>query len=311
MAALGNLVYPEMRREGFSERFSLGLIAASAETALLIPPSITMIIYAWMTGTSVVDLFMSGLVIGLVLGLAFAIYTRWVAHRSGITGSGRMGWADRGRALAQAGWALGMPIIIMGGIYSGFLTPTDAAAISVVYAILVEMLVYRSMDLSRLLLVTQRAAVTTAIIFILLAVGGLLSYFITLARVPDTLLLFLDQVGAGWILFLMAVNVVFLIAGMFIDPNSALIILVPPLFPVALQLGIDPVHFGMIVTLNITIGMITPPFGLDLFVASSTLRKPVLTIIKGIWPFVGANLIVLLLVSYVPALSTFMPALLK
>lgn len=311
VAALGRLVYPEMRKEGFSEKFSLGLIAASAETALLIPPSITIIIYAWMTGTSVVDLFMAGLSIGIFLGLAFAIYTWIVARRSGVKGGERMAWPARMRALLDAGWALGMPIIILGGIYSGHLTPTDAAAVSVLYAILVEMVIYRSMNFAGLLAVTQRAAVSTAIIFILLAVGGLISYFITLARVPDTLIAFLNDVGAGPIMFLMAINIAFLIAGMFIDPNSALIILVPPLFPVAQLLGIDPIHFGMIVTLNITIGMITPPFGLDLFVASSTLRKPVLTIINGIWPFVGVNLIVLLLVTYLPGLSTFLPGLLN
>ena len=311
VAALGNLVYPEMRKEGFSEKFSLGLIASAAETALLIPPSITIIIYAWMTGTSVVDLFMAGLAIGIVLGLAFAIYTWWEARRGGIAGAERMGWPARLRALREAVWALGMPVIIMGGIYSGYLTPTDAAAVSVVYAILVEMLVYRSMGLSRLMAVTQRAAVSTAIIFILLAVGGILAYIITLARLPDMLLMLLNDIGANWVLFLMMMNVVFLIAGMFIDPNSALIILVPPLFPVAVSLGIDPVHFGMIVTLNITIGMITPPFGLDLFVASSTLRKPVLTIVQGVWPFVGVNIVVLLLVSYIPSLSTFLPMLLK
>lgn len=311
VAALGNLVYPEMRKEGFSEKFSLGLIASAAETALLIPPSITIIIYAWMTGTSVVDLFMAGLVIGLFLGFAFAVYTWWVARGLPDRNIPRASWAGRWQAVRAAAWALGMPVIIMGGIYSGYLTPTDAAAVSVVYAIFVEVVIYRSMDLSRLMAVTQRAAVSTAIIFILLAVGGILAYFITLARLPDMLLMFLNDIGANWVVFLMMLNVVFLIAGMFIDPNSALIILVPPLYPVAMSLGIDPVHFGMIVTLNITIGMITPPFGLDLFVASSTLRKPVLTIVQGVWPFVGVNLVVLVLVSYVPALSTFLPALLK
>lgn len=311
VAALGNLVYPEMRKEGFSEKFSLGLIASAAETALLIPPSITIIIYAWMTGTSVVDLFMAGLAIGIVLGLAFAIYTWWVARGLKAHARPRASWAERWQAIRAAAWALGMPLIIMGGIYSGYLTPTDAAAVSVVYAILVETLIYRSMGLSRLIAVTQRAAVSTAIIFILLAVGGILAYFITLARLPDMLLMFLNDIGANWVVFLMMLNVVFLIAGMFIDPNSALIILVPPLYPVAVSLGIDPVHFGMIVTLNITIGMITPPFGLDLFVASSTLRKPVLTIVQGVWPFVGVNLVVLVLVSYIPTLSTFLPMLLK
>ena len=137
--------------------------------------------------------------------------------------------------------------------------------------------------------------------------GGVLSFFVTLAQVPNQITDFLALVNAGPITFLLVVNICFLIAGMFIDPNSALLILVPPLFPVALALGIDPIHFGMIVTLNIGMGMITPPFGLDIFVASSTLNRPVMSIIKGVWPFVVANIVVLLIITYVPSISLFIP----
>jgi C4-dicarboxylate transporter DctM subunit len=229
------------------------------------------------------------------------------ARRAGLQGGDRQPWADRLRSLWEAKWALGMPLIILGGIYSGFFTPTEAAAISVVYAIFVEMIVFRDLGWSKLVEVTEESAVATAIIFVLLAVGGLLSFFVTLAQVPDQITAFLDTVDAGPIAFLLVVNVCFLVAGMFIDPNSALLILVPPLFPVAQAFGVDPVHFGMIVTLNICIGMITPPFGLDIFVASSTLDKPVLAIIAGVWPFVVINLAVLLIVTYVPGISLFVP----
>lgn len=309
VAALARMVYPELRATGFSERYTLGLIVSSAETALLIPPSITFIIYGWMTGTSVARLFVGGLAVGLVLGLAFAVMTAIEARRSGIEGGERTGWRERIAAIRDAGWALGMPIIILGGIYSGFFTPTEAAAASVVYAIFVEWFIFRELDWHKLFLVTERAAVSTAIIFILLAMGGLLSYFITLAQVPSAITGFLEAVNAGPILFLVIVNICFLIAGMFIDPNSALLILVPPLFPVATAFGIDPVHFGMIVTLNISIGMITPPFGLDIFVASSTLSKPVLTIVSGVWPFILANIAVLMVITYIPGISTFLPKL--
>jgi C4-dicarboxylate transporter DctM subunit len=140
--------------------------------------------------------------------------------------------------------------------------------------------------------------------------GGLISFYVTLAQVPTQITDFLTSINAGQIQFLLAVNICFLIAGMFIDPNSALLILVPPLYPVATALGVDPVHFGMIVTLNISLGMITPPFGLDIFVASSTLQKPVLEIIKGVWPFVFVNIIVLLIITYIPQISLFIPSLL-
>lgn len=307
VAALGRMVYPELRRTGFSEKFSLGLIVSSAETALLIPPSITLIIYGWMTGTSVAKLFAGGLAIGIVLGLAFALLVLWQARAQSIGAGTRTTARQRLQALTAAGWALGMPVIILGGIYSGLFTPTEAAATSVVYAILVEAFVFRTLAVNRLILITERSAISTSIIFVLLAFGGVLAFFITLAQVPTAISGFLAAIEAGPIMFLLIVNISFLIAGMFIDPNSALLILVPPLFPVATALGIDPVHFGMIVTLNICIGMITPPFGLDIFVASSTLERPVLAIISGVWPFIGANLVVLATVTYVPEISLFIP----
>lgn len=307
VAAMGRIVYPQMRASGFSERFSLGLVVSSAETALLIPPSITLIIYGWVTGTSIAQLFAGGLAVGIFLGLAFAVMVSIEARIRGLAGAERHGWPDRLAMLWHAKWALGMPLIILGGIYSGTFTPTEAAAVSVVYAILVEWLVFRELTWAKLVTITEDSAVVTAVIFILLAVGGLLSYFVTLAQIPDQINAMLESVNAGPILFLIVVNICFLLAGMIIDPNSALLILVPPLYPVAMAFGIDPVHFGMIVTLNICIGMITPPFGLDIFVASSTLERPVMSIIAGVWPFVLVNIIVLLIVTYVPDISLFVP----
>lgn len=307
VAAMGRMVYPEMRSAGFSEKFSLGLLVASAETALLIPPSITFIIYGWMTGSSIARLFAGGLAVGLVLGIAFAVLVKLEAMKSGIPASEKTGLAEKLKAVKDAGWSLGMPAIILGGIYGGFFTPTEAAAVSVVYAIFVEALIYKNLSFGKLVELTERSAISTATIFILLAMGGVLAFFVTLAQVPTQISDFLAAINAGPITFLLVVNVCFLIAGMFIDPNSALLILVPPLFPVATALGIDPIHFGMIVTLNIGMGMITPPFGLDIFVASSTLNKPVMSIIKGVWPFVVANIIVLMIITYVPSISLFIP----
>jgi len=307
VAAMGRMVYPEMRKVGFSEKFSLGLLVASAETAILIPPSITFIIYGWMTGSSIGRLFAGGLAVGLVLGLAFAILVKLEAKRTGVESFQKTTSAEKLKAFKDAGWSLGMPIIILGGIYGGIFTPTEAAAVSVVYAILIEAFIYKNLDFAKLVEITERSAISTATIFILLAMGGVLSFFITLAQVPTHISDLLTSIDAGAITFLLVVNVCFLIAGMFIDPNSALLILVPPLFPVAMALGIDPIHFGMIVTLNIGMGMITPPFGLDIFVASSTLNKPVMSIIKGVWPFVIANIIVLMIITYVPSISLFIP----
>ncbi|NDW03665.1 TRAP transporter large permease [Jiella pacifica] len=309
VAALGRIMYPELIKAGYRERFALGLIVSSAETALLIPPSITLIIYGWLTGTSIAGLFAGGLVIGIFLALAFGLYVFVDSIFSDRKGTPAMPWGERLAVIRAAGWALGLPVIILGGIYGGIFTPTEAAAVSVVYAVLVEAVVYRELGLRDLFRVAGQAAITNSVIFILLGMGSLVSYFITLGQFPALVIDFMQTIGANWLVFLLIVNVLFLLAGMFIDPNSALLLLVPALYPVAMTFGIDPIHFGLIVCLNICIGMITPPFGLDIFVASSTLDKPVMTIIAGVWPFVLINIATLLVVTYVPQLSTFLPKL--
>ena len=305
VAALGGIVYPELKRQGYSEKFSLGLIVSSAEVALLIPPSITLIIYAWLTGTSVASLFAAGLVVGVFLSLVFAAYVLLYAYRNGITGDPRMPWGERLKVIGRSIWAVGLPVVLLGGIYSGLFTPTEAAAVSVVYALLVEMFIYKHMTVSDVVKVATGAAITTGTIFVLLAMGSIVAYFITLAQLPTMVINFLDVIDANWI-----VNLLFLVAGMFIDPNSTMLILVPALFPVAQSFGIDPIHFGIIVCLNTCIGMITPPFGLDIFVASSTLSEPITKIISGIVPFIIVNLLALLVISYLPEISMFLPRLL-
>jgi C4-dicarboxylate transporter DctM subunit len=300
-----------MVKAGYSERFTLGLIASSAECALLIPPSITLIIYGWLTGTSIADLFAAGFVVGVTLGLAFMVYVQIETWRTGAGSAPRASRQERLLTLRDGLVALGMPVIILGGIYGGIFTATEAAAIAVIYALLAEMVLYRSFGFAELLKVAESSAITNSVIFILLATGSLMSYFITLAQVPAYLTQLFAQWDVGWITFLIIVNVIMFVAGMFIDPNSILLVLIPTFYPVALALGIDPVHFGIIVCLNICIGMITPPFGLDLFVASSTLRRPVEMVIAGIWPFVVTNAIVLILISYVPQISTAILALIR
>jgi C4-dicarboxylate transporter DctM subunit len=309
VAAIGKLMYPELKKSGFSERFSLGLIVSSAETAILIPPSITMIIYAWMTGTSITALFAGGLGVGIFLGIAFSCLVIFEAKKNKLSSNLNIEKKEILKTFLEAKWAVGMPAIILGGIYSGFFTATEAAAVSVIYAIFVETVIYKNQSWGSFFQIIERGAISSSVIFILLAMGSVISFFITIVQVPEILKDYLITIDAGMITFLLAVNIAFFIAGMFIDPNSALLILVPPLFPVAIALGIDPIHFGIIVTLNIGIGMITPPFGLDIFVASSTLNKPVITIIRGILPFLLVNIFVLLIITYIPEISTFLPSL--
>ncbi|TAK88496.1 MAG: TRAP transporter large permease [Betaproteobacteria bacterium] len=310
VAALGRLLHPELQRAGYSEKFSLGLIASSAECALLIPPSITMIIYGWITGTSIAALFAGGLVVGVVLGVAFLGLVQWETWRVAARRGEKPKPGERLAAIKAGAWALGLPLVILGGIYSGIFTATEAAAVAVVYAMFVELGVYRAIGVRDVARIAEASAVTVSAIFVLLAMGALLSHFVVLADLPRIVLDFVRELNMNWVMFLMFVNVLLFIAGMFIDPNSILLLFVPTLYPVATALGIDPVHFGLLVTLNICIGMITPPFGLDLFVASSTLNRPVEMVIGGIWRFVLVNVAVLALITYVPAISMALPKLL-
>jgi C4-dicarboxylate transporter DctM subunit len=310
VAAMGRLAYPELRRAGFSERFSLGLIASSAECALLIPPSITFVVYSWLTGTSIAALFAAGLAVGVVLGLAFMVLVAWETRNRSLPGGEKSSGLKRWVALREAGWAIGMQVIILGGIFAGFFTATEAAAVSVAYAIVIEVWVLRALTWRQVFDIAKDSAISTSAVFILLAMGSLLAYFVTLGNVQSALMGLLKDWNVTWVGFLAVVMVLFFIAGMFIDPNSIMLIFLPTLFPLASALGIDAVHFGMVVTVNICLGMITPPFGLDLNVTASTLRRPVEQVVAGVWPFILVNMAVLALVAYVPVLSTALPRLL-
>jgi C4-dicarboxylate transporter DctM subunit len=307
VAALGVVMYPPLVQCVFRKVFSLGLIVSAAETALLIPPSISLIIYGWLTGTSISRLFAAGLVIGVVLGLGFALLVFFEVRRRGIVAAINLETAKSEKVLTATIWALGMPVIIIGGIYSGVFTATEAAAVSVAYAIFVEAVVFRTLTFVQFMHIAQRTAVMTSVIFMLLALGSVIAYFVVISGLPNTIIEITQEVGAGPLMFLMIVNIVFIIAGMFIDPGTAQIVLVPVLFPVAVSLGIDPVHFGLVIGLNVCLAMITPPFGLDLFVGASTLNKPVTEIIAGVTPFIVVNLIVLLIITYGAGLVTFLP----
>jgi C4-dicarboxylate transporter DctM subunit len=307
VAAMGRLAFPELRRAGFTDRFSLGLIASSAECALLIPPSITFVVYSWLTGTSIAALFAAGMVVGIVLGLAFMAMVWWETRKRGITAGDAFSPAERWRALREAVWAIGMQVIILAGIFAGIFTATEAAAVSVVYAIVVEVLILRALTWRQVFDIAKESAISTSALFILLAMGSLLAYFVTLGNVQGVLMELLKSWNVNWVGFLLVVNVIFFIAGMFIDPNSIMLIFLPTLFPLATALGIDPVHYGMVVTMNVCVGMITPPFGLDLNVTAGTLRRPVEEVVAGVWPFILVNIAVLMVISYVPVISTALP----
>jgi len=307
VAALGRLLFPELTRAGYSEKFALGLIAASAEVALLIPPSITLIIYGWLTGTSIAALFAGGLAVGIVLGIAYMVLVQVETWRCGARPAARPTWGERLRSLGRGFWAIGMPAVILGGIYSGGFTATEAAAVAVVYALVVELWIYRALDWKQVFRIAEESAVTTVIIFVLLAMGSLLSYFITLSDLQNVLVSFIGEHKMNWVMFLLVINAIFFVAGMFIDPNSAQVILIPLLFPIAQIAGVDPVHLGIIVTLNLAIGMYTPPFGLNLFVSGGVFQASYRELVTAVMPFIAVSLVALGLITWIPAISLFIP----
>jgi C4-dicarboxylate transporter DctM subunit len=309
VVAIGSLLYPALLKNGYSRRFSLGLVTTSGAIAILIPPSIGMIVFASITNVSVGALFMGGIGAGLVLGLCLAGYVLYYAYRERIPTVGRFDWGVLLARTREASWAVGAPILILGGIYTGAFTPTEAAGISAVYAIFVAMLVYREMNWTQLFEVAVESALVTAKIMVIIAASGIFSWLLTITQTQHALHQFITAYALHPAMLLLMINLLLLVAGMFIDPNSAQVILIPLLFPIARAAGVDPVHFGIIVTLNLAIGMYTPPFGLNLFVAGGLFKAPYSELVPAVLPFIFVSLVALALVTWIPAISLLIPSL--
>ncbi len=309
VVAIGGLMYPSLKKEGYSEGFSTGLITSSGSVALLIPPSISAIIYGSVTGASVGALFMAGIGAGLLYGLLYLLYSMWYAHKNKMPQAPKTSWKERLKATKNAAWALGVPVIIIGGIYAGVFTPTEASGISAVYAIVVSMLVYREMSFKELIKTCIDSAETTAQVMMLLAAASVFGWILTVGQVPQGLGSWLVSANVNAIMFLLLTNVIMLVAGMFIDGSSAIVIMAPLLYPLAISLGINPIHYGVIMVANAAIGMFTPPFGMNLFVAQPITGNSMITIIKGVLPFVAISILALIIITYWPSLSLFLPTL--
>jgi C4-dicarboxylate transporter DctM subunit len=309
VVAVGGLLFPALVKNGYGRSFSLGLVTASGAIAILIPPSIAMIIFATITNVSVGALFMGGIGAGLAFGACLGAYVLYHAYRQRITTMGRFQWGFLLERTRAASWAIGMPVLILGGIYTGIFTPTEAAGVSAVYAILVAMFVYREMTWRELMQVAVDSAVLTAEIMIIIAASGIFSWLLTISQAQLALNQLFGAYALHPVMVLMMFNLLLLIAGMFIDPNSAQVILIPLLFPIAQAAGVDPVHLGIIVTLNLAIGMYTPPFGLNLFVSGGVFQAPYRELVVAVMPFIAVSLVALALITYIPSISLLIPRL--
>jgi C4-dicarboxylate transporter DctM subunit len=305
-AAIGTLTYPRMREAGYSERFASALITAGGALDNLIPPSIAMIIYGIASDTSIVALFAAGIGPGLLLAGLFAIYIYWHSVRAGIAESGRFSLREFLLATRNGVWALGAIGIIFGGIYSGVFSPTEAAGVACIYAIFVSYFIYREVTLVGLFETAARAMYLTGLIFIIVSVAGLYAWLLTISGIAQQAAAFMTGMHAEPWMVLLTINVFLLFVGCFLDPASALIMLTPLLAPIAAQIGVNPIHFGVIVVMNLTIGTFHPPFGLNIFVCQALFKTPSATLYMGLIPFVTLAVIALLMVTYIPAISLWL-----
>ena len=307
VATIGKITYPAMLKKKYSESFASALVTTAGSLAIIIPPSITMILYSSATGVSTGRLFIAGVIPGLLLAGLLSAYVIFYASRHGLPRREQFSWAAVGHAAKIGLPTLLMPIAVLGGIYAGIFTPTEAGVISVVYAAIASFLTNRNFRVKDLLGAVASTTKLTAQILVIMAAAGVFSQLLTLGQIPFKISTFIQEAHVSKFVLLLMVNVIFLIAGMFIDSASAIVALIPLMSPVMMASGVDMVHFGLIIVLNLAIGMFTPPFGLDLFTTQALFKIKIKSIVKGIMPFLVIYLIVLLLVTYIPGLALWLP----
>ncbi len=301
--AVGSILIPALVRMGYPTNWAASLQATSAELGVIVPPSVPMILYGVAAEVSIGEMFVAGIGPGVLIAGALMLYVLIWARVTGMgkrDGEGRLALWVAGR---NAFWALMMPVIILGGIYGGIFTPTEASAVAVVYAVLVGLFVYKGLSWRALPRVLRQSAVTTSVIMFIIMNAGLFSYLVNYAGIPETLGHYLQETLKTPMNFLLGVNLALFLIGMFVETGAAIIVLAPILAPVAVFFGIDPVHFGLIVIVNLALGMITPPVGVNLFAACAVARIPLDQLVKPLLPFVGVVILCLALISAVPEIS--------
>lgn len=307
-SAIGSILLPIMKKEGYDVPKSTALISASGCIGPIIPPSIPMIIFGVIGGVSIVKLFLGGIVPGLLIGIGLMIVWRFHAKKRGYRVGERVTKSEFVKALKEASWALMLPVIILGGIVTGIYTPTEAAVVAVAYAFVIGVFVYRELKISEMPEIFFQAAKATAVVLLVCGAATAAGYMITTAQVPELLLKTLDKLAGGNVILAMFwINILLLIVGCVMDLTPALLILGPMLLPVAEGYGLDPVYFGVVMVVNLCIGLITPPVGNVLFVGCGLSKISMGEVVKPMLPFIGVMIAVLLLITYVPGLVTFIP----
>ncbi len=310
VVAIGSILLPAMVRQGYPMKFGVGVIGTAGGLGILIPPSIVMVIYAVSTNSSIGKLFIAGIIPGLLLATLLLSVTWAVAKKRNYPRMPKASLAEMVAAFRESFWGLALVVVVIGGIYSGIFTPTEAAAMSAAYAFFVSVYVYKDLTLKQVPKVLLDSANLSAMILYIITNAVLFSFLLTSEQIPQSLAAWINDMGLSPWMFLMVVNVLLLIAGNFMEPSSILLITAPILFPVAMKLGIDPIHLGIVMTVNMEIGMITPPVGLNLYVASGIANMGLTEVTKACAPWILVMLLFLLLITYVPAITLWLPNLL-
>ncbi len=307
VAAIGSIMFGAITAAGYPKSYAVGTITASGSLGILIPPSIVMIIYGVTAEVSIGKLFIAGIIPGLLIGFMLMAVTYIGAKRLGFKKTDPAPWSEKWKKFKESFWALMTIVIIIGGIYGGVFTPTEAAAVSAVWALFIAIFIYKDIKISELKIVFLESAKTSAMIMFIIANASVFAYFLTLENIPQMLSDFVVQMHLNKVMFLIAVNILLLIAGNFMEPSSIIMIMVPLLLPVATMLGIDPIHFGVIITINMELGMLTPPVGLNLFVASGITGLSIKEVVKAVMPWFFVIFTGLLLITYIPQISLWLP----
>lgn len=307
VVAIGSILLPAMVKAGFPNRFGAGVITTSGALGILIPPSIVMVMYSVSTNTSVGALFMAGVVPGLMLATMLGLTTWYLARKNDYPRLPKASLVQRLKSFKESVWGLMLIVVVMGGIYTGLFTPTEAAAISAVYAFIIAVFVYKDMGLRDVPRVLLSSANMSAMLLYIITNAVLFSFLMTHENIPQAMADWLLDKGLGVITFLLFVNIILLVAGNFMEPSSIVLIFSPILFPVAMKLGIDPVHFGIMMVVNMEVGMCHPPVGLNLYVASGITKMGITELTVAVWPWLLTMLVFLVIVTYWPGLSLWLP----
>lgn len=307
VVAIGSILLPAMVKAGFPKSFGAGIITTSGALGILIPPSIAMVMYAVATNTSIGALFMAGVIPGVMLASLLGLTTWYRAKKFNYPRQPKADLGKRIHAFRESVWGLLLIVVVMGGIYTGIFTPTEAAAMSAVYAFIVAVFVYKDMSLKDVPRVLLNSASMSAMLLYIITNAVMFSFILTNENIPQTLADWMLSQGLGVIVFLLIVNILLLVAGNFMEPSSIILIFAPILFPMAVKLGINPIHFGIMMVVNMEIGMCHPPVGLNLYVASGITKMGITELTVAVWPWLVTMLAFLILVTYVPAISLWLP----